>query len=143
MGFILFKHLIIMFCNCHNKQNNGLNTVTSFSRLQGNTSLSIQWNMKRKAWKAHKRLHLHARSGHGWHSFFIFLFLILVPHCGSKPNPSGHVWHLKKVNLPASDSTLFLLYLHVPASTWEKWERNTVDVVYITNPLTSTTLSVT
>ena len=74
-------------------------------------------------------------------NFFISLFLILVPHCGNKPNLSGHVWHLKKVNLPASDSTLFLLYLHVAASTWEKWERNTVDVVYITNPPTSITLS--
>ena len=58
----------------------GLNTMTSFSRLQGNTSLSIQWNKKRKAWKANKSLHLHARSGHGLHSCFLYPCLWFLCH---------------------------------------------------------------
>ena len=42
---------------------------------------------------------------------------------------SGHVWHLKQVNLPAPDSIVHSLYLqYVAASTWENWKRNTVDV---------------
>ena len=53
--------------------------------------------------------------------------------CKNKKKTSGHVWHLEQVNLPASDSTVHSLYLHVAASTWENWKRNTVDVVCITS----------
>ena len=66
--------------------------------------------------------------------FLSHCFLFLGHIVETKKKTSGHVWHLKQVNLPASDSIVHSLYLqYVAASTWENWKRNTVDVVSTTS----------
>ena len=146
---ITFAPKILLCCHVisHMRRRYSALSLTSSAR-------SVLWNIARHAWNF-PMLYFARISGvyifmcracfieywYGLHWFFVSLSLILVPHCGNKPNPTGHVWHVKQVNLPAPDSTVYSLHLLVAASTWDDWKRNTVDDWFALLPPASFALS--
>ena len=141
--------LLLLLLSLLQQAEHGFNTMTSFSRLQGNTFLSIQWNIQcTLGLKGSQELNTSSceeyvfPSRHGLHSFFISLSLILVPH-----------WETKLIHLDMYDISNKLTCLHqIQPSTYcicmlqlqpGKIEKGIQLMWFALLPLNSFTLSIT